>query len=83
MSHILGDGSFAGLVSALGNKMTVEGFKLVLKQLGLDVSITTHTMLIIIMIIYLFWYGYTGYVIKKFNIYEIFSIGYFKDLFFR
>jgi hypothetical protein len=32
------------------------------------------------MIIYLFWYGYSRYVVKKFNIYEIFSIGYFKDL---
>lgn len=78
MFHILGDGSFAGLVSALGNKMTVEGFKLVLKQLGLDVSITTHTILIMIILIHLFWYGYTGYVVKKFYIYQLFSIRYYK-----
>ncbi|XP_063399952.1 uncharacterized protein LOC134684586 [Mytilus trossulus] len=31
-----GDGSLKGLVESLGNKMTSEGFKLVLKQFGLD-----------------------------------------------
>ncbi|VDI22128.1 Hypothetical predicted protein [Mytilus galloprovincialis] len=36
ISYDWGDGSLKGLVESLGNKMTSEGFKLVLKQFGLD-----------------------------------------------